>query len=278
VVAAEESTAWPGVSKPVDAGGLGFHYKWNLGWMHDTLNLFRKDPIHRRYHHQELTFSLVYAFDENFILPLSHDEVVHGKGSLLGKMPGDDWQQFANLRVLLGWQWMHPGKKLLFMGSEFAQRREWNHDAALDWHLLEDPHEGPRHRGIQQWVRDLNRQYREQPALHARDCEREGFEWIAADDAERSVLVFMRHDGQGRCLLVALNLTPVPRAAYRIGVNAPGRWREILNSDAACYGGSNLGNGPGPLPTEATPAHGRAHSIALLLPPLAVVVLEPASD
>ncbi|RZT91983.1 1,4-alpha-glucan branching protein GlgB [Rivibacter subsaxonicus] len=274
VVAAEESTAWPGVSRPVSMGGLGFHYKWNMGWMHDTLKVFQKDPIHRRHHHNELSFSLVYAFDENFILPLSHDEVVHGKGSLINKMPGDAWQQFANLRALLGWQWTHPGKKLLFMGCEFAQRREWNFDAALDWHLLDDA----RHRGIQQWVRDLNRLYRERPALHARDCEAEGFEWICADDAANSVLAFLRHDGEGRSLLVALNLTPLPREGYRLGVNGPGRWREILNSDAALYGGSNLGNGLGPVAAEAVPAHGRAHSIAVLLPPLALVVFEPMED
>ncbi|MGA0612393.1 1,4-alpha-glucan branching protein GlgB [Caldimonas sp. KR1-144] len=275
VTIAEESTAWPGVSRPVSAGGLGFHYKWNMGWMHDTLKVFAKDPIHRRHHHDELTFSLVYAFDENFVLPLSHDEVVHGKGSLLGKMPGDEWQRFANLRALLACMWTHPGKKLLFMGGEFAQQREWNHDVALDWHLLEEPH--GRHLGVQRLVRDLNRLYREQPALHARDCEPEGFEWIEAKDAERSVLAYLRHDGEGRTLLVAANLTPVPREGYRVGVNGPGRWREVLNTDAAAYGGSNLGNGLGPVAAQPQGAHGRSHSIDIVLPPLAVVVFEPVA-
>ena len=276
ITVAEESTIWPGVSRPVADGGLGFHYKWNMGWMHDTLKVFQKDPIHRRHHHQGLTFSLVYAFDENFVLPLSHDEVVHGKGSLLGKMPGDDWQRFANLRALLGFMWTHPGKKLLFMGGEFAQQREWNHDQALDWHLL-TPEQDPegRHRGVQQLVRDLNRLYRSLPALHARDCEREGFAWIEPDDAARSVLAWLRHDGEGGCVLVAANLTPVPRPAYRLGVPRAGRWQECLNTDAALYGGSNLGNGLGPLQSQPVPAHGQAQSIELLLPPLAVVVLVP---
>jgi 1,4-alpha-glucan branching enzyme len=271
---AEESTAWPGVSRPTSMGGLGFHYKWNMGWMHDTLEYMRKDPIHRRWHHDELTFSLLYAFDENFVLPLSHDEVVHGKGSLIGKMPGDRWQQFANLRAYFGWMWTHPGKKLLFMGGEFAQNDEWNHDRSLDWHLLQYPE----HRGVQSLVRDLNRLYRTHPALHARDCEPGGFEWIEANDAEHSSLAFLRHSGGAGAtdsVLVAANFTPVPRHELHLGV--PDAWRghrlrELLNTDSAHYGGANIGNGANSLTVEPVAAHGRAQSVCITLPPLSVVV------
>lgn len=267
---AEESTAWPGVSRPVEAGGLGFGYKWNMGWMHDTLRYLAKDPIHRRHHHHDLTFGLLYAFSENFVLPLSHDEVVHGKGSLIGKMPGDDWQRFATLRAYFAFLWSHPGKKLLFMGGEFGQRREWAHDRALDWHLLED---GPHHRGVQALVRDLNRLYRETPALHARDCEEDGFAWIEAQDSERSVLAFARFGpDRARPVLAVCNFTPVVRHGYRLGVPAPGRYVERLNSDAACYGGSNVGNG-GAVASEPIPWHGQPHSLSLTLPPLGVLLL-----
>jgi 1,4-alpha-glucan branching enzyme len=272
ITVAEESTAWPGVSRPTSAGGLGFHHKWNMGWMNDTLGYIRKDPVHRRWHHNALTFSLLYAFDENFVLPLSHDEVVHGKGSLLGKMPGDRWQQFANLRLLLAYMWTHPGKKLLFMGGEFGQQAEWNHDRALDWALLDQP----AHRGVQALVRDLNRLYTGRSALHRLDHAREGFEWIDADDAAGSTLLWLRHDGLGGTLLVACNFTPVPRHGLRVGVNGAGRWREVLNSDSSHYGGSNVGNGAALIEAEPQPAHGRSHSLPLTLPPLAVVVLEPA--
>ena len=269
---AEESTAWPGVSRPTSGGGLGFHYKWNLGWMHDTLLYFSKEPVHRRWHHQQLTFSLLYAFDENFVLPISHDEVVHGKGSLLGKMPGDRWQQFANVRLLLSYMWMHPGKKLLFMGCEFAQHREWNHDQALDWHLLG----APEHRGVQSLVRDLNRLYTSRSALHRRDHDGSGFEWIDADDADGSTLAFLRKDDEGRLLLVVCNFTPVPRHAHRVGVPRGGLWREVFNSDSDFYGGGNLGNGPAPLATQAPGAHGRSQALSLTLPPLALMAFEPA--
>ncbi len=272
---AEESTAWPGVSRPTSVGGLGFHYKWNMGWMNDTLQYMRKDPVHRRWHHNELTFSLLYAFDENFVLPLSHDEVVHGKGSLLAKMPGDRWQQFANLRAYLGWMWTHPGKKLLFMGGEFAQNDEWNHDRSLDWHLLQHPE----HRGVQALVRDLNRLYRSRPALHALDCEPGGFEWIEANDAEHSTLAFLRRGGPGALdsVLVVANFTPVLRQHVRLGV--PDGWRgrrlrELLNTDSAHYGGANIGNGDSALAVEPVAAHGHAQSVAITLPPLAVVVFE----
>ncbi|MGH8272417.1 MAG: alpha amylase C-terminal domain-containing protein, partial [Gammaproteobacteria bacterium] len=265
--AAEESTDWPGVSRPLYAGGLGFGYKWNMGWMHDTLAYMREDPVHRRWHHNQMTFGLLYAFSENFVLPLSHDEVVHGKGSLIGKMPGDSWQKFANLRAYFGFMWGHPGKKLLFMGGEFAQSREWNHDASLDWHLLDH---AP-HRGMQNLVRDLNHCYREWPALHRRDCEPEGFEWLVVEDAEQSVFAFLRRGEAGDApVLVVSNFTPVPRHGYRIGVPQAGHWREIMNSDAAPYGGSNLGNAGG-VETESVAAHGRAQSLSLSLPPLATV-------
>ncbi len=265
---AEESTAWPMVSRPTSAGGLGFGLKWDMGWMHDTLRYLARDPVYRKYHHQELTFRMLYAFSENFLLPLSHDEVVHGKRSLLEKMPGDDWQKFANLRLLLGYQYAQPGKKLLFMGGEIGQRREWDHEGSVDWHLLADP----RHAGIQRWVRDLNRLYRTEPALHELDCEPEGFEWVDPDDRESSVLSFLRRAGGGRQVVVVCNFTPVPRQDYRVGVPEPGRWEEVLNSDAREYGGSGWGNFGG-VRAEPVPRHGRPYSLRLVLPPLAVLFL-----
>ncbi len=266
-VIAEESTAWPMVSRPTWLGGLGFGLKWDMGWMHDTLGYFARDPVHRKYHQDELTFRMIYAFDENFVLPLSHDEVVHGKGSLLGRMPGDDWQRFANLRLLLGYMWMQPGKKLLFMGGEIGQWAEWSHEASLDWHLLEH---AP-HRGVQRWVRDLNACYRAEPALHGRDCQPEGFAWIDAGDADQGVLVFLRLGAEGAGdVVVACNFTPVPRHGYRLGVPGGGLWRELLNGDAEPYGGSGQGN-LGGLAAEAVPWHGRTHSLVATLPPLALV-------
>jgi 1,4-alpha-glucan branching enzyme len=266
--AAEESTAWPGVSKPTYLGGLGFGFKWNMGWMHDTLEYIARDPIHRRWHYHQLTFGLLYAFSENFILPLSHDEVVHGKRSLIGRMPGDSWQRFANLRAYYGFMFGHPGKKLLFMGGEFAQEREWSHDRSLDWHLLNQPF----HKGVQTLVRDLNWAYREIPALHQLDCESAGFEWLVADDSDNSVIAFVRRGINADDLaLVVCNFTPVPRHDYRMGVPVPGGWRERINTDSSVYGGSNLGNG-GFVHTEAVPSHGRDHSVRLLLPPLATVI------
>lgn len=269
---AEESTAWPGVSQPVDAGGLGFGYKWNMGWMNDTLRYMARDPIHRKHHHDELTFGLVYAFDENFVLPLSHDEVVHGKGSLLGKMPGDEWQRFANLRAYYGFMWAHPGKKLLFQGGEFAQRAEWNHDQSLDWHLLEQP----AHAGVQRLVRDLNQLYRETPALHRLDCQRAGFRWLDHANAEASLLAFERLDEDGEALLAVCNFTPTPRHGMRFGVPREGHWRERLNTDADCYGGSGVGNGGG-VHSDPTPAHGHPQSICLDVPPLACLYLQVES-
>jgi 1,4-alpha-glucan branching enzyme len=241
-----------------------------MGWMHDTLSYIAEDPVYRKYHHHQLTFGLVYAFSENFILPLSHDEVVHGKGSLIGKMPGDRWQKFANLRAYLGFMFGHPGKKLLFMGGELAQEREWNHDTSLDWHLLDDP----MHRGVQALVRDLNRAYRELPALHQRDCEAEGFEWLELHDNEQSVLVFMRRAAAAAPdVVVACNFTPVPRYGYRVGVPLPGYYRERVNTDAALYGGGNIGNGGG-VAADDVGSHGRSYSLSLTLPPLATVILE----
>ncbi len=270
VTVAEESTAWPQVSRPVDQGGLGFGYKWNMGWMHDTLAYMAREPVHRAHHHNELTFGLVYAFSENFILPLSHDEVVHGKGSLIGKMPGDRWQKFANLRAYFAFMWTHPGKKLLFMGGEFGQEREWNHDHALDWHLLADPH----HRGMQNLVRDLNRLYRGTPALHSLDCEPAGFEWIEGGDAAQSVLAYLRRGDRGtRPVVVVCNFTPIVRQDYRIGVPEGGRWIERLNTDGDTYGGSNVGNAGG-VNTLPRPHHGKPFSIEIKLPPLATLVLE----
>ena len=267
---AEESTAWPMVSRPTYLGGLGFGLKWNMGWMHDTLQYLQHDPIHRKYHHSRLTFSLWYAFTENFVLPLSHDEVVHGKGSLIGKMPGDEWQQFASLRLLFGYMWTHPGKKLLFMGGEFGQRREWQHDESLEWHVLQFP----LHAGVQRWVRDLNALYRSTPALHELDFSDEGFQWVECEDGDLSIIAYLRKSRDGSSVLVACNFTPVPRERYQLGVPHGGRWRERLNSDALDYGGSGQGN-LGGLQTLAAAAHGHPHSLALRLPPLAVVVLTP---
>ena len=267
---AEESTAWPMVSRPTYLGGLGFGLKWNMGWMHDILKYFQQDPVNRKYHHSRLTFSLWYAFNENFVLPLSHDEVVHGKGSLIGKMPGDEWQQFASLRLLFGYMWTHPGKKLLFMGGEFGQRREWQHEESLEWHVLQYP----LHAGVQRWVRDLNQLYRNTPALHQLDFSEAGFQWVDCDDADVSVISFLRQGTAGELALVACNFTPVPREAYRIGVPRGGRWRERLNSDAADYGGSGQGN-LGALDAASPGAHGHDHSLNVRLPPLAVVVLTP---
>jgi 1,4-alpha-glucan branching enzyme len=270
VTVAEESTAWPGVSHPTYTGGLGFGFKWNMGWMHDTLRFISKEPVHRRYHHHDLTFGLLYAFTENFILPLSHDEVVHGKGSLLGKMPGDRWQRFANLRAYYGFMWGHPGKKLLFMGGEFAQEREWNHDLSLDWHLLADPF----HEGMQRLLRDLNRTYCDTPTLHEKDCEASGFQWLVSDDADNSVIAWARFgDDPGRVTLVISNFTPVPREGYHLGVPLPGHYREIVNTDAAIYGGSNVGN-MGAVTAVEEEAHGRQHSIFVTLPPLATIILD----
>ncbi|KAA5610565.1 1,4-alpha-glucan branching protein GlgB [Rhodovastum atsumiense] len=272
---AEESTAWPGVTRgPGDAsvafGGLGFAYKWNMGWMHDTLHYMHEDPVHRRWHHDNITFGLVYAFSERFILPLSHDEVVYGKGSLLGKMPGDEWQRFANLRCYLGFMWAYPGKKLLFMGGEFAQTREWNHDHGLDWHLLDDP----RHAGVQKLVRDLNLLYRATPALYRGDCVPEGFRWVVVDDREYSVFAFLRFGAEGdRPVLAVCNFTPVVRQGYRVGVPRGGSWRETFNSDGALYGGSNLGNG-GWCTAEEVPSHDQPCSVVLTLPPLSTLFLE----
>ena len=273
ITVAEESTSFPGVSAPVHAGGLGFHYKWNMGWMNDSLRYMQEDPVHRRWHHDKITFSLVYAFSENFVLPISHDEVVHGKGSMLAKMPGDNWQQFANLRAYYGFMWGHPGKKLLFMGQEFAQPGEWNHDAPLPWALLDDP----RHAGVQRLVADLNRIYRELPALHRLDCEAAGFDWLDASDAEQSVLAWLRRDEQGGMVLVVSNFTPLPRLAYRLGVpQGHGAWKEVLNTDSSHYGGSNLGNLEAHLPTLNQPAQQQEQSILLTLPPLATIFLVPA--
>jgi 1,4-alpha-glucan branching enzyme len=271
VTLAEESTAFPAVSRPTYGGGLGFHYKWNMGWMHDTLQYMARDPVHRSHHHGEITFSMVYAFNENFVLPLSHDEVVHGKGSLLNKMPGDRWQKFANLRAYFGFMFAHPGKKLLFMGGEFAQLREWNHDHSLDWHLLGDP----AHAGVQRLVRDLNHFYRDSPALHQRDFTPDGFEWIEHGDAQRSVLAFARRGGDAQRIVVAVcNFTPTLQHGYRIGVPAPGVYRERINTDSAHYGGSNVGTHYGEVTAEPIAWHGRPHSIGMTLPPLATVLFE----
>jgi len=269
---AEESTAWPMVSRPTYVGGLGFGYKWDMGWMHDTLEYMAEDPVHRKYHQGRLTFRSVYAFSESFAMPLSHDEVVHGKGSLLGKMPGDDWQKHANLRLLYGYQWTQPGKKLLFMGGELAQGREWSHESSLDWHLLDDP----AHAGVARWIGDLNRVYRDEPALHELDCDPAGFQWVDASDAEHSVLAYLRRGSStGDWLLCAFNFTPVPRPNYRLGVPRGGRWTEILNSDAPDYGGSGQGNFGG-VDASPTPLHGRSHAVTMTIPPLGMVVLKSA--
>jgi 1,4-alpha-glucan branching enzyme len=271
VTLAEESTAFPAVSRPTYAGGLGFHYKWNMGWMHDTLQYMVRDPIHRPYHHGELTFGLIYAFNENFVLPLSHDEVVHGKGSLLARMPGDRWQKFASLRAYYGFMWGHPGKKLLFMGGEFAQEGEWNHDRSLDWHLLEQPE----HAGVQRLVQDLNRLYRATPALYERDFEPAGFEWIDHDDARRSLLSFVRKGRAGTApVLVVCNFAPVVHHGLRLGVPAAGCWQERLNTDSVHYGGSNVGQALGAAHSDPVASHGRPQSIVLTVPPLATVYLQ----
>jgi 1,4-alpha-glucan branching enzyme len=270
--AAEESTDWPMVSRPIYVGGLGFGLKWDMGWMHDTLKYLAVDPVFRKYHHNTLTFRMLYAFHENFLLPLSHDEVVYGKGSLLAKMPGDDWQKFANLRLLLGYMYGQPGKKLLFMGGEFGQWSEWYHEASLDWHLLDQP----RHAALQRWVEDLNRVYRQEPALFSQDFSLAGFQWIDCNDWEQSVITFLRHGRAGEMVLVSCNFTPVPRLHYRVGVPQGGFWREILNSDAVDYGGSGHGN-LGGLEAAAIPCHGRPHSLNLTLPPLGLVFFKAVS-
>jgi 1,4-alpha-glucan branching enzyme len=267
VTIAEESTAFPGVSKPTSMNGLGFGFKWNMGFMHDTIEYFKREPIHRKHHHNELTFGLLYAFSENFVLPLSHDEVVHGKGSLLTKMAGDDWQKFANLRAYYAFMWAYPGKKLLFMGQEFAQRDEWAESRSLDWHVLE--HES--HKGMQNFVRDLNTTYCSIKAMHARDCEPEGFEWMNADDSENSVFSWARHDGEGgRIIVVVCNFTPVPREGYQAPFPKAGRWTEVLNSDSKTYWGSGLGN-LGEVNADAGPFMGKPASARITLPPLATV-------
>jgi len=270
VTIAEESTAWPGVSRPIEMDGLGFGMKWNMGWMHDTLAYMHHEPIHRKYHHHSLTFSMVYAFHENFVLPLSHDEVVHGKGSLLGKMPGDHWQRFANLRALFGFMWGHPGKKLLFMGGEFGQWREWAHDSELDWPLAD----APAHAGLQRYVAQLNRVYRDCPALWQVDFSPAGFEWVASDDADASVFCFLRKARDAAPpVLVVTNMTPVPRSNYLVGVPWPGRWREIVNSDATEFGGSGWGNFGG-VETAPIRSHGRMQAVNLTLPPLSTLMFE----
>ncbi|MEM6594865.1 MAG: 1,4-alpha-glucan branching protein GlgB [Pseudomonadota bacterium] len=267
MTAAEESTAFPGVSAPTSSGGLGFGFKWNMGWMNDTLRYMGEDPINRKYHHDKITFGLHYAFSENFILPISHDEVVHGKGSLMARMPGDDWQKFANLRAYYGFMWGHPGKKLLFMGCEFAQHDEWNNEGSLDWHLLDH---GP-HQGVQRLVRDLNTLYRATPALYELDVTPEGFQWIDGGNAADSVVSWVRHGDEGSApVLVVTNFTPVPRPGYRIGVPQAGHWDEVLNTDAALYGGSDTGT-PGGAQAQDIPAHGCDHSIEITVPPLASV-------
>ncbi|MGY2376752.1 1,4-alpha-glucan branching protein GlgB [Pseudomonas sp. SDO524_S393] len=270
LVIAEESTAWPGVSQPTQQGGLGFNYKWNMGWMHDSLHYIQQDPVYRAHHHNELSFGLVYAWSERFILPISHDEVVHGKHSLIDKMPGDRWQKFANLRAYLTFMWTHPGKKLLFMGCEFGQWREWNHDQQLDWYLLQYAE----HKGVQKLVGDLNRLYREEPALHDQDHAPQGFQWLIGDDAINSVYAWLRWSQEGRPVLVVANFTPVPREAYKVGVPFAGRWSEVINSDADTYAGSNFGNG-GDVFTQDEPQHGQPVSLSLNLPPLGVLILRP---
>jgi 1,4-alpha-glucan branching enzyme len=274
ISAAEESTAWPGVSRPTYLGGLGFGFKWNMGWMHDTLSYFQQDPVYRRWHHHELTFSLVYAFTENFILPLSHDEVVHGKGSLLNKMPGDKWQRLANLRALYAFMWAHPGKKLLFMGGELAQEAEWSHERSLDWHLLENP----QHAGVQALVRDLNHAYKAEPALWDGDFDSTAFWWIEANDADNNVFAFARRTQDSeRVVVFVANLSPVPRTGYRLGLPRSGRWREAVNTDSGFYGGSDVGNLGG---VEAGPLawQNQPFSAEVNLPPLGALWLVPDAD
>ncbi len=274
ITVAEESTAWPQVTRPPYLGGLGFSLKWNMGWMHDTLHYFQRDPVHRKYHQNDLTFAMLYHHNENFLLPFSHDEVVHGKGSLIRKMPGDDWQRFANLRVAIGYQWLFPGKKLLFMGCEFGQSSEWNANAELDWWLLD---EGPYHRGMQRFVADLNALYRAEPGLWQSDYSHEGFCWVDCSDQENSVLSFLRRNLSGASvLLVVLNLTPVPRARYRVGLPFGGHWREVLNSDSEIYGGSNAGNQGGVI-AESYQVHNQPYSAEFTLPPMSVLAFRPQS-
>ena len=268
---AEESTAWPMVSRPTYLGGLGFGLKWDMGWMHDTLEYFKLDPVHRRFHHHQLTFRMVYAFTENFCLPLSHDEVVHGKGSLLRKMPGDDWQKFANLRLLYAYMYAQPGKKMLFMGDEFAQWDEWSHESSLQWHLLAHPP----HEGMQRLVGDLNRAYRDQPALHVQDHDGGGFAWLEANDADQGTLAFARHGRDGEVVAVVCNLTPVPRHNYRVGVPHAGAWRELVNTDSTYYGGSGQGN-LGTIEALPVPYQGHPYSLNLTVPPLGALFLAPA--
>jgi 1,4-alpha-glucan branching enzyme len=270
---AEESTSWPLVSRPTYLGGLGFGFKWNMGWMHDVLDFMHHDPIHRKYHHNQLTFGMLYAWSESFVLPLSHDEVVHGKGALLSKMPGDDWQRFANLRLLYAFMWAYPGKKLLFMGGEFGQSREWHHDRSLDWHLLEA---GPYHRALSLLVADLNRLYRREPALHQLDADAAGFSWMDCDDWAQSVVSFARFATDRNDLVVCVaNFTPVIREGYRVGVPRGGYYAELVNTDGVCYGGTDVGNGGGVM-SEPVPWHGQPHSVLLTLPPLAALWLRPA--
>ena len=266
MTAAEESTAWPQVSRPTQYGGLGFGYKWNMGWMHDTLKYIANDPIHRQYHHDKIMFGLSYAYSENFILPLSHDEVVHGKRSILGRMPGDDWQRFANLRAYYSFMFGHPGKKLMFMGCEFGQEREWNHDHSLDWHLLGQK----RHSGIASLIRDLNKLYRTLPALHQLDCDPAGFEWMVTDDAGRNIFAWIRkgNDARERCLVV-VNFSPNVYHDYRVRVTLPGKWREVFNSDSEFYGGSNVGNAG-----EVHTLGGIVPELSLTIPPLGAIFLE----
>ena len=274
ITLAEESTSFPQVSAPTFAGGLGFHYKWNMGWMNDTLRYIAEDPLHRRWHHDRISFGLVYAFSENYVLPISHDEVVHGKGSMLGKMPGDDWQRFANLRAYYGFMWGHPGKKLLFMGQEFAQSNEWDHTQQLPWHLLEN---AP-HLGVQRLITDLNRLYCQTPALHYLDCDAAGFQWLILNDAENSIYAFARFDGFGGAAIVLCNFTPVPRFEFRVPVpEAHALWREALNTDSSFYGGSDVGNGGAILRADSMGAHGFSQSLKLTVPPLATVFLLPVS-
>jgi 1,4-alpha-glucan branching enzyme len=270
---AEESTAFPGVSRPAHEGGLGFGFKWNMGWMNDTLSYMSKDPVHRKWHHHQMTFGLHYAWSENFILPISHDEVVHGKVSMLTRMPGNAWEKFANLRAYYAFMWGHPGKKLLFMGQEFAQGAEWNHNRSLDWHQCDQPE----HRGVQLLVRDLNLLYRATPALHRNDCRPEGFEWLDATNADESVYAFIRRGTADEPeVVVAVNMTPVFRPGWRLGLPRPGFWREALNSDAALYGGGNRGNFGG-VQSEPLPWHGQGQSAEIILPPLSTVIFVRAT-
>jgi 1,4-alpha-glucan branching enzyme len=266
---AEESTAFPKVSAPTYDGGLGFHFKWNMGWMNDTLSYMKEDPVHRKHHHNKMSFGLVYAFSENFVLPLSHDEVVHGKGSILGRMPGDEWQRFANLRAYYGFMWAHPGKKLLFMGQEFAQSNEWNHEWELPWREASEP----RHTGVVALIRDLNRFYSDNAAMHALDSDARGFEWIVSDDADQSVLAWVRSDQAGNEVIAVCNFTPVPRQDYRLAVTSECAWVEALNTDASKYGGSGVGNGSQGVVAEKIAAHGKPYSISVTVPPLATVYL-----